>query len=204
MVSSTGVLTAIYKIGFQRDNKRESKYYEEILNPFICVYKRNQTVNAIKFLKNIIKDDNDFIPKYIFLLMKENEEEKLKKVLICDYCELYRNEDNKVKQIMRIVLKATNYILILFALFMVFLGGKYFSDGLMDIGQHLKDIFAEKEWEHLVNIKNGIVFWGMSFAMIWLALLLNKDRYTLKKRKANKIINKAVKIYDNKINNIIL
>ena len=105
---------------------------------------------------------------------------------------------------MRIVLKAANYILILFALFTTFLGGIYFSDGLMDIAQHINDIFTKKEWQHFANIRTGIVVWGMSLAMIWLVTLLNKDRYTLKKSKANKIINKAVKIYDNKINNIIL
>lgn len=204
VVSSTGVLTAIYKIGFQRDNKRENTYYKQLLSPFICAYKKNRNINAIDFVKSNIKEDSDFIPKYVFLLMQEGEGEKLQKVLICDYCEFYQNEDNKVKKIMRIVLKASIYTLILLALFMIFLGGKYFADGLIDIGQHLNDIFVKRQFEYLVNVRNGLVFFGMSLVTMWVSLFLNKDRYTLKKRKARKIINKEVKIYDNKISNIIL
>lgn len=204
VISSTGVFTAIYKIGFQKDNKREATYYEEILNPFVVAYKKNHSINPVIFLKSKIKEDCDFIPKYIFLLVQNEEGENLKKVLICDYCELYHNDDNSVKKIFRLVLKAANYILILLAIFMIFLAGKYFVDGLIDMGQHLNDIFVKKQFEYLVDCKNGLLFLCMSLVGVRLSLLLNKDRYTINKKRVDKIINKDVKIYDKKISTIVL
>lgn len=59
IVSVIGMLTTIYKIGFKKDRGRVQAYYEKILRPFAVAYQKNNDINAINFLKNIAKRDND-------------------------------------------------------------------------------------------------------------------------------------------------
>ena len=197
IVSGISILTAIYKIVFRKDAKREEAYYEKVLSTFVRTYKKNQDINAIKYMENILEDNDDIIPKYVIKLVKDNNNDSLKKVLICDYCELYCNEENKIKKFFRVIEKTIIYMQIGTALFILFGGCIFITDGIVDI-------IAQKWIEGFVNCAEGILTIGVSVFFVWLAGILDRDNYTIKKKRTQRIIEKKVKTFDKRYDDVIL
>lgn len=79
----------IYQTGFKNNQERERKYYEELLMPFMQKYFNNKNINAYRYCKNKVLYTNENIPMYISFLIHTKDKEKLKKILICDYFELF-------------------------------------------------------------------------------------------------------------------
>ena len=197
IVSGISIMTAIYKICFRKDTKREKAYYEKVLSVFVRTYKKNQDINAIKFMENILEDNDDIIPKYVIELVKDKNNDSLKKVLICDYCELYCNEENKIKKLFGVIEKTIIYLQVGTALFLLFGGSILITVGVVDI--------TTQKWiEGLKNCAAGILTIGVSVFAVWLAGILNRDNYTIKKKRAKKIIDKKVKTYDKRYDDVIL
>lgn len=68
-------LSLIYNTFLKGTYNRKRKYYNGILKPFIEKYKANRNINSIKFIKKISNCTDDEIPKYIFYLIQNGEEE---------------------------------------------------------------------------------------------------------------------------------
>ncbi|WP_031390506.1 hypothetical protein [Kineothrix alysoides] len=92
----TATATFLHNFVFKNINKREDEYYEKVLIPFYNIYYYNSNINAVKFYKKLgIPVSAEYIPKYLLFLLKSNDEEKLKKILILDYLLLYNNDSKK-------------------------------------------------------------------------------------------------------------
>lgn len=197
-------ITLIYNLGIKKSIKREAIYYKKVLQPFILKLSQNSEVNAIKIVKKLAERDNDNIPKYITFLIDNGESDILKKVLICDYIELYPNDSNDLTKIINSAAKLMYYLLIFLSLFLIVVGTIIVTDGLVDLcslrdGISLKIMYKNVElltWQwHLVRSICGVICWGASILILKYNRLTNTDRYALSKNKIKNMINKKVKKY---------
>ena len=202
IVSVIGMLTTIYKIGFKDEQNRTQAYYKETLLPFIVAYQKNSNMNTIKFLKDAVKRDNDNVPKYVFYLLDNQERDKLRKVLLYDYFDLYHNDDNTMRRIMKWISRFLVYLLFGASLFITFYGSFFLVSGVLSILMDLVHGFdgtinGVDTWKwSLKNIFLGLVSIFLSIVYISLVKKINDDRYTFKKKKIERLINKKVKLYD--------
>lgn len=207
VTGSLAALKAAYELLFKSGRKRLDAYYEEFLKPFYVAYKKNKNINAVKFIKPLFKIDNDNIPKYILYLMEQKEAEKLKKVLLYDYYELYKNDDNNKIRICDGVLKGIDCMYFVLIMMVTFFAGAYFSYGLLLLigGQPIDFLFFKAD-EIIVENNNllmgiccviaGFFAFGIAKVMILVSRLLSTDRYSLNIKKIDVSIKEKVKLYD--------
>lgn len=210
VTSAIGTLTAIYKLVFKKDSKRKKVYYEKVLVPFIVAYKKNSNINSIKFLKSIADNGNDDIPKYIFWLLEQNQKEGLKKVLLYDYFDLYKNDSNQMDWLTYYISRILEYVIFMGAYVLAFLGGAFFGLWFYSI---LIAIWESIEsgnvlWSDMLNSLENILYFsvceGLYILIIFVVKKLNRDMYTYNKKKIEKIIEKKIKRYNKKINDVVL
>ncbi|MEE1082117.1 MAG: hypothetical protein UH850_00010 [Paludibacteraceae bacterium] len=203
IVSLVGTLTAFFKMsGFKKGHEREKAYYENILKPFVVEYKRNDSINAVEFLSSRLKRSDDNVPKYIFFLYDNKGEDSLKKVMLYDYFDLYRNDENTMVRIMKGITKAMQYLLFGLTLVFAFYASFFFGSAILSIifiitnglGKP-KTVF--NDWNLIRDsFLQGALCLGLSYLFAFLVKIMNDDRYTLEKRKIKKLISKKEKSYD--------
>lgn len=207
-----GVLGTVYKIGFKKNDERLNEYYKNVLKPFIVEYKKNKKVNAAKFMKNVVKYDDDFVPKYVCSLMNSESKEELKKVLIYDYFEFYCNDSNIMKRIIDKIYKTMTFVIFFFSFVLLFYGIFDFSSGfymivpfnIYSVSKNTESAMFENDFQYIVRMLRGILFFFLSILCVKIASDSNEDIYTVKKKKIKKLINKRVKTYDKKIETVVL
>lgn len=199
-ILTTGTL--IYKIFIKKAIEREKKYYEIILKPFIekCIAEDEQ--NALREIENQIHHTDEFIPKYIVYLIDEakknaesNEvtaDNKLIKVLKVDYLDFYPNDEYSLMRLIKFLTKMSNCIILILSFLFLFFGCKSLLDGFVDL------FSSNWLWISIYKLLLGILGFVMYFVGICFVLLLDRDRYTIRKSKIEKIINKKVKLYNKK------
>lgn len=226
IISTIGAGSTIYKKLFNAERKRKQKYYESLLKPFIIEYRFNPTIDAIDFVINNMEGIDDAIPKYVFYLINlhtkqkkdlsqqetpeqpSNEfKEKLAKILITDYLNLYPNEHTRTCNVFELIRKLLNYILLFLSFVSLFVGAFMIVGGFLSFvlcfftqTSTLLDDSLNNFWEFISGVI--ISFIGLIFAV--LSDQLNEDMYTTKKKMIEKLVSRKIKRCDKRINDYIL
>ncbi len=201
-ILTTGTL--IYKAFFKKAIDREKNYYEKILKPFIEKCKVEDEKIALREIKNQIHHTDEFIPKYILYLMDEAkkntvndnaiEDMKLIKVLKCDYFDLYPNDEYLLIRLLKVFSKMLHCIIIFVAFLFLLVGGESFYNGFADL------FSSNWSWLSMYEFAIGVIGFVMYIVCIHVVLLFDRDRYTIKKSKIERMVNKKVRAYDKRCN----
>ncbi len=81
-----------------KNEKLLDKYFEDVLSVYVGEYKKNRTINPVKFIKRRYNMNNNFIPSYIFYLVDGNDKDRLHKVLIVDYMKNFPSSHNNINR----------------------------------------------------------------------------------------------------------
>ena len=184
-----------------------------VLIPYIQAYKSGNE-NALQDIINQIKRTDEYVPKYIWYLIDEfqnkthnvTSSERLQKVFIYDYLDIYPNDDNMMSRLARIIIKILTYIIIWLAFTFLVMGSVSFAvviNKLFPIGTgKIIDLLA-------INITSlhelllGIGCMVLYVVTIYAAIIINQDRYTAKKKKIESMINRKVKDYDKHVEDYV-
>lgn len=198
--------TVIYKIGFKSDRKREKKYYEKVLQPFVKAISQDSNVNILKFIKRITTRTNDYVPKYIFYLVDQKKSEDLKKVLLYDYFDIYENDVNMIGYIFRVGQKILTYCLVFAGVLWLYAGCLSILAGTSELvllvsnnvfGNIIKNKMELSGSEQSFGeIGKGIVFIFFSYLTVVFFKRMNMDRYKIGRIQIEKTIKKYVAYYD--------
>lgn len=202
-------VTLVYKLIIKNGNKKEQKYYEDLLKPFVKILCENKQKDAIKFVRSTLDFSDDCIPKYISYLIRANNSEnkelrddKIKKVMICDYLDIYENDKKIYKNGINFIYRFVYYIYIVLGILSLTAGSALIGVGLMSaiISSYNRLLSSNIE---IIAFTNTIITGGALITFSFLAYLFidlwNYDRYTLSNKKIERIINKRIKSYE-KIN----
>lgn len=233
IVSLIALCTTLYKIFLKKGFKREQEYYKKVLMPYIEAY-RSRNEKALQDMIKQIKRTDEYIPKYILYLidisqnqttqikMKQvkktikinqtiqinntEDNEKLQKVLIYDYLDIYPNDDNIIGKIESVGVKILIYTMYFAALFFLLSGAAYISVALinifpMKIGR-IFDLSAINSTSGYYLV-SGLFYMLIYLIIICATLLINGDRYTTNKKKIEKMIERKIKVYDRKIHKYV-
>ena len=207
ITSAIAALTALYKMCFKREHNRVEKYYENILCPYLIAYKQNKNVYAVKFLKKKIQYSEEYVPKYILYLIEHQKKEELHKVILYDYYDLYKNEDNTRAQFMDGMIKIGTYIEFFISLICMFYCFFFLTNAVtVLLGQQplfanlLKEegILFSKWMISLAYVFGAAIMGGLAALVGMLSKVISFDRYTLNKRKIKQHIALKIKAYDRK------
>ena len=218
--SLIAICTTIYKKIFKNGFKREQEYYKNVLQPYV-EQDKSRNANALQEIIIQIKRTDEYIPKYIWYLIDEfqnrtnnvtnnatnniTSNEDLHKVLIYDYLDIYPNDDNMMGRLAGIFTKILTFIIIFLAFTFLVSGSLHFAtviNNLFLVGLGQIDLST-------INITNGhelllsLVCFGLYIATICIAMFINRDRYTTKKKKIKRMISRKVKVYDKRIKNYV-
>lgn len=200
----TSVITAgtlIYKLGFKNDYAREKRYYKKVLKPFMKALTKNENMNVMEKCKELVKRMDDDVPKYVVFLIKENSVDDLKKVMICDYFDIYENDDNKIRRIIEIIGKLSQYIgialmfFLMFCAYLCFMTIVYYGISVLGALMSGEKCVTEMQYLLLTGIMTAISV-GTFFIIFYSVKKDNMDRYTTKKDKIEKMIKNKTKYYD--------
>lgn len=183
------LLTIIYKSGYKNNHDRERRYYNKILMPFFEKNALNNEFDIIKFCEKKVKYSDEDIPMYVRFLINHNEEEKLKKVLMIDYINLYKNDINTICNITTLVEKIIFYLKLLVEFVLIILG-----TGLI-IFSFLK-MLSERNISDLVLIIFGIIVFIIYIFLMKNDISWHEDRYALNTKGIQKHIAKKIKLYE--------
>lgn len=234
VVATIGAGTTVYNIFFKDEHGRKQTYYECLLKPFVTAYKKNTDMCAIEFVKSKVERDNDNIPKYIFylidsqttqskeILMKpdaqkqleersnsaaQENDEKLRKVLIDDYMHLYSNEYNKKRNVFETVHKLLDYLMFLLLFLFVFYGVLMMTSGILSSASFLftETVEHTSDWlQGFGDVLMGVVVSFVGLIPVKLSEWFSKDMYTVKKKRIQKIIDKKVRRYDRFLDDYVI
>lgn len=226
IISTIGAGTTIYKKLFNGERKRKKKYYESLLKPFIIEYRKNSTTDAIDFVISNMEGIDDAIPKYVFYLIDlhtkqikdlsqqetteqpSNEfKEKLAKILITDYLNLYPNEHTRTCSIYELVRKLLNYLLLFLSFVSLFASAFMISSSLLSFVTCFLSETQPLRGDLLQNFSG--LFSGILVSVFGLILAvasdrLSEDMYTTKKKAIEKLVSKKIKRHDKRIDDYIL
>ena len=205
ITSLIGCVTLFVKTFFGKSQKRERGYYEKVLKPYVLELSKNKKLSTLNIVKGLVDRKDDDIPKYIFYLLDNGQEEKLNKVRICDYWSLYPNDNNTVYKVGDGFMKLWYYGLIVGAFYFMVCACLYFVNGLSSVISLLNDFFQNKMLEG--GLREGVkdvleVFVTSAFCLVFgigatkFSDFLNEDRYEIKTKRIIAIIEKRVKKYD--------
>lgn len=203
LVSSLiATLSLIYDVCLKKERKRLELYYEKVLKKFVIAYQKNKNINVVEFVKSIVCRKDDSIPTYIFYLIDNNNSEELKKILIYDYIENYKNEYNTMSRIIKAIRKLLIYVIFLSSFVFLFMGAESFIIVILNIIDDFNlqfSVLIQNSTIYLRWIILAIVCLGISIGCLQLTKYMNTDIYTLERKRIKKIISQKVRIYDKKI-----
>ncbi len=207
VISTSTVLTLLYKTGYKNIRKRENDYYNNVLKPIVETIKSNNNVNITKSLGKIVKFSDDSVPKYIFYLMSQSENEKLKKVLIYDYFDIYDCEENLISNVLKFFKKIMVYIFIFLSILLAVVFAFNFSSHISlviftSIKESKLDTFNIKELlQSLQLFVLDFLLLFISVFSLYCAKFSNTYMYTFKKKRIENIVKKKVKKYNKIMDN---
>lgn len=222
--SLIAICTTIYKKIFKNGFKREQEYYKKVLQPYV-EQDKSRNANALQKIIIQIKRTDEYIPKYIWYLIDESQNridnetnnetnnatdnatsnDDLHKVLIYDYLDIYPNDDNMMGRLAGIVTKILTFIIIFLAFTFLVFGSLHLAtviNNLFLVGSGKINLSA-------INITNGhellltLVCFILYIVTICIAMFINQDRYTAKKKKIKKMVKRKVNAYDKRIKNYV-
>lgn len=201
-----GILTLITTY-FSKENNKYAKlkdeYFKELLIPYVSNYQMNRYINPVKYIKKRYSYSNYYIPTYIFYLIEEDEKDKLHKVLIEDYKELF---PSKLNSYSHTFIKISNLIEIL-SVFLYFGVVSYIA--FLIFNEFNKILINNKFNVDLFNfilallililfISSLIFLLFIEYKFVGLANINMDDKYTTKLKYINKQVKYKVKKYDNR------
>ncbi len=206
LTSVIGLFTLLYKLWIKNNRKREERYYNDVLKPIMVKIKTNKEIELLDSVKELIGEYNDDVPKYIYHLIDCKKEQELRKVLISDYMSLYPNEDNRVLSAMDIFMKIMNYILLIFAFVLLIIGVYSLGVCFPALFVYMINMFLEILKVTSIGIVNGrtyftyfiigIVSIGIGIWLLKTSTLFEDDRYTMRIKFIEKMINKKISRYE--------
>ena len=209
VVSIITICTLIYNTFFKGRYKREREYYNKVLMPFIKKLKAGNE-NALKEIKKKISTTDEFVPKYVIYLMDSARntkdaklvDEKLAKIFIYDYLDIYPNDNSRMSKLMRIIREIMEYVCVFVAYFFLLLGCIFIVMALRSFCVNVYDrrvgLLSDPKTNMVVIhlILFAIAFWALCYGILFTIKIINDDRYTIQKKEIEKMIQKKVKIYD--------
>lgn len=199
-------VTLIYNIGIKQGKSREKRYYEKVLRPFMVQWSENHEIDALLTIGNLVKREDDDVPRYVFHLVNKKKEKKLKTVLIYDYLCFYPNDVTSINKILDSISKICYYALFITALIFFFLGIVYWEEalsGLILIGYNF--IIKKEQIMDSGNVDLNMCVYLLSIGgflilgcivIMKLANWVNTDRYSLNKKVINSMIKRKCKRYE--------
>lgn len=183
----------------------------------MTAYKQNTDISAVKFVKSKVTRDNDNIPKYIFHLidlhttqcrepltqqeaqsnnLAQQTDERLRKVLLNDYLNLYSNEYNKKQVVLETACAILNFFPFFMLFIFVFYGALMLTQAFLPLIFFLftDSVAHTKHWQWSVrDILMGMGFACLSIVPLKLSEKFSRDMYTVKKKHIQKLIEKRFK-----------
>lgn len=199
-------IATLYKVLFKNNEKKSMQYFEKILLGFVNAHYINNNMDCIKYIRNRISRKNDYIPTYLHYLVDNNDNSKLKKVLLYDYCRFYKNDDSNLSKILRVTEKIMYYILLFLYAGSIILLMFECLGGVIFFIFHFKSLVSETV--SVFGLSFTMIAWyliffiGIIIVIIVYALMISffqnfhEDDYTLKTKNIEKLIEKKVKYYD--------
>ena len=200
-----GCITLFVKTFFGKSLKREKQYYENVLRPYVLELSKNKKLSTISMVEGLVNRNDDDIPKYIFYLLDNGQEEKLNKVLIYDYWTLYPNDDNTVYKVVDGFMKLLYYLLFFMSLYLLVFGILYFINGFSGAFLLLSDLIRNEIIDGGVvkGVKDvlrefliSVFCFGFGVGTIRINAFMNEDRYDIKTKKIIAMIKRRIKKYD--------
>ena len=205
VTSLIGCITLFVKTFFGKSQKREKEYYEKILRPYVLELSKNKKLSTLSIVKGLADRNNDDIPKYIFYLLDNEQEEKLNKVIIYDYWLLYPNDENTVYKVGDGLIKLLYYVLYFIAIYLLVYGILYLMYGAWALLLFLKDLMkslmveggtAEGIRDVLKPFFISVFCLAFGVGIIKMNTYMNEDRYEIKSKKIIAMIERRVKKYN--------
>lgn len=230
-----------YDVAFKVGHRRKQEYYECLLKPFVVAYKNDKEISAIRFVRSKVNRDNDSIPKYVFYLIDQqttrskempaqqdlqkqskksaniepqDNDNKLKKVLIDDYLKLYANDFNRTRKSFEILLKLLRYVMIIVVVLLMFEGAWLIATGLLSLifspFSDTIEITRIGNWEFnkwqwsLLEIIVGTCLSFVGLIPLEIFERISNDMYTIKRKRIQKIIEKKVRSYEDHQNEYVI
>lgn len=205
-------IITIFKTKEVKISDMKNDYFQNLLIKYIALYKDNNNVNPVKFIKKNYKLEDYFIPSYIFYLVDLNEKDLLHKILIVDYRNNFPITSNiigsttkNIKCILTMILMYT-YNLVTFLSIVVSIYG--IIDFVNTIIYNFKGIsgsiqigifkFSDIEF----SIFSVLVYILISIICMYIAKIIFKnikDDYAIKNKDIEKIVEKKQKEYNDAI-----
>ena len=129
-------------------------------------------------------------------------DEKLAKIFIYDYLDIYPNDNNRMSKLMRIIREIMEYVCVFVAYFFLLLGCIFIVMALRSFCVNVYDrrvgLLSDPKTNMVVIhlILFAIAFWALCYGTLFTIKIINDDRYTIQKKEIEKMIQKKVKIYD--------
>lgn len=191
-ISLTGLISFIltfFDKEHRKYNENKEKYFQKFLLPFYQEFKTTDKLDYESFLKNNHSYDKVYIPRYVNSLIENKENEKLSKVLLTDYINLFPNKLNGFFVALENLDAVFNYIVAVVFMIILSILPLYL----------LGSINQPQFWEALVvSLLYLIAF------VILLKIIFSDDMYSLNDKKINRFINMKIIEYDNMNSNVLL
>lgn len=201
----------------EKFNNLKQEYFDKVLCVYYNKYRKNSQVSSIDFIKWYFKDNEVFIPKYVFYLCDdkykdESNEERLSKVLLVDYWKQYPNKANMFYGGMNSIFDK-GYVLVFFTSVFVLLSGAMLLaifvmqlilavvtvlEGSLPFSKIIVELNANDAWIGLIYGILALIL-EVIFHRCTSKEFYNSDDYSLNVKIICKIIKKKVKLY-NKVN----
>ncbi len=199
-------IATVYKVLFKNNEDKSKQYFEKILLGFVNAHYIDNNMDCIEYIRNRISKKNEYIPTYLHYLVDNNDNSKLKKVLLFDYCRFYKNDDSELNKMLRVTEKIMHFILLFLYAGSIILLMFECLGGLIFFIFHTKSLVSETVSVFGLNFPRIawylIFFIGIIIVIIVYALIISlfqsfhEDDYTLKTKNIEKLIEKKVKYYD--------
>lgn len=214
--SITSLIAAVIAIGefiipiFKKKNKdRKGMYYKKVLLPFVAAYHENNQMDVVSYFTKRHTRDKDYIPPYTFYVCDQPESDEdedtpneiLKKVLLIDYKDYYRDCNNNT---MRVIGKLQNIVITIVCIILAVVAGLFvYLATLESISMFINIVSGSSLieilkiiWKHLATILKYVVcFFAFTFAFSGLQVVEN-DEYSLKTKDIEKRISDKVSSYN--------
>ncbi|ROR26295.1 hypothetical protein EDD66_10817 [Mobilisporobacter senegalensis] len=188
------IIATYFNNGYKKNEKMAEDYFELLLVPYVCDYKNNNTLNAVKYIKKNYTQKCYFIPKYIFYLVKYNKKVELHKILMVDYIWSYPTGNNIMSNILDKMYRIVSFIQSFACIF----GGLFIVFKVLIIIETL--ISGTVNDFTLPDLLLGFILIILFFTLIKHSFQSIEDNYSLSKKQIEKNVKKKLKKYDKDYN----
>jgi hypothetical protein len=175
-------ILAFFDKEHKKYNENKEKYFQEFLLYFYQEFRSNNNVDHETFIKKYHSFDKIYIPRYVNLLIENKEYEKLTKVLLTDYVNLFPNKLNGFFIALENLEAAFNYIVAVIFMIALSLLPLYLFGS----------INQPQFWEALAVC---LLYFFVFF--ILLKIILSDDMYSFNDKNINRFINIRIIEYEN-------